>query len=70
MSDKVMTKERDHPGFTLVEPFGFAHGKLPVVRKRETTCTAVELKITGYYGASPGIRELEIYGLEADKQDK
>ena len=27
-----------------------------------TDCAAVELKITGYYGASPAIRELEIYG--------
>ena len=27
-----------------------------------TDCTTVELRITGYYGASPAIRELEIYG--------
>jgi hypothetical protein len=27
-----------------------------------TRCTAVDLKITGYYGGSPAIRELEIYG--------
>jgi hypothetical protein len=29
-----------------------------------TRCTTVELKITGYYGGSPAIRELEIYGPE------
>jgi HEAT repeat protein len=29
-----------------------------------TRCTVVELKITGYYGGSPAIRELEIYGPE------
>ncbi|MHC4198510.1 MAG: ThuA domain-containing protein [Planctomycetota bacterium] len=28
-----------------------------------TRCKAVELKITGYYGQSPAIRELEIYNL-------
>jgi hypothetical protein len=27
-----------------------------------TPCSAVELRITGYYGSSPAIRELEIYG--------
>ena len=27
-----------------------------------TDCTTVELRITGYYAASPAIRELEIYG--------
>jgi hypothetical protein len=27
-----------------------------------THCTTVELRITGFYGASPAIRELEIYG--------
>ena len=32
----------------------------------ETTCSSVELKITGYYGASPAIRELGIY--EAPKK--
>ncbi len=33
-------------GFTLVEPFGFAHGKLPVVRKGETKgFTLVELPV-------------------------
>jgi hypothetical protein len=31
-----------------------------------TDCTAVELRITGYYGASPAIRELEIYGKPSD----
>ena len=29
-----------------------------------TRCSTVELKITGYYGGSPAIRELEIYGPE------
>jgi HEAT repeat protein len=29
-----------------------------------TTCTRVELRITGYYGGSPAIRELEIYQPE------
>ena len=29
-----------------------------------TTCKAIDLKITGYYGGSPAIRELEIYGPE------
>ena len=33
-----------------------------VVTFPEATCRALELKITGYYGASPGIRELGIYG--------
>lgn len=32
-----------------------------VVRLDEATCTSVELKITGYYGGSPAIRELGIY---------
>jgi hypothetical protein len=32
-----------------------------------TDCAAVELKITGYYGASPAIRELEIYGKPAGR---
>lgn len=32
-----------------------------VVNLPETSCTTVELKITGYYGASPAIRELGIY---------
>jgi len=27
-----------------------------------TECSVVELRITGYYGGSPAIRELEIYG--------
>jgi type 1 glutamine amidotransferase/HEAT repeat protein len=27
-----------------------------------TRCTTVELRITGYYGSSPAIRELEVYG--------
>jgi hypothetical protein len=30
-------------------------------------CRSVELRITGYYGASPAIRELEIYGKPADR---
>lgn len=29
------------------------------------TCTTLELKITGYYGGSPGIRELEVYDIDA-----
>ncbi|MCY2989864.1 MAG: HEAT repeat domain-containing protein [Planctomycetota bacterium] len=32
-----------------------------VIRLDEATCTTVELKITGYYGGSPAIRELGIY---------
>jgi uncharacterized protein len=32
-----------------------------------TVCRNVELRITGYYGASPAIRELEIYGKPADR---
>jgi len=34
------------------------------VRFGETRCTSLELKITGKYGPSPGIRELEIYHLD------
>ena len=33
----------------------------------ETVCRSVELRITGYYGASPAIRELEIYGKPANQ---
>jgi type 1 glutamine amidotransferase/HEAT repeat protein len=33
-----------------------------------TDCTTLTLKITGCYGASPAIRELEIYGKAADGQ--
>ena len=29
-----------------------------------TQCRALELKITGYYAASPAVRELEIYDLD------
>ena len=36
-------------------------GNFLVVRLDEVTCKAVELKITGYYGNSPAIRELGIY---------
>ena len=36
-----------------------------VVVFAETQCKAVELKITGYYGNSPAIRELDIYGRKA-----
>lgn len=32
----------------------------------ETRCTTLELKITGYYGRSPAIRELGIYRCAAD----
>jgi HEAT repeat protein len=34
---------------------------LLVVRFPPVTCTSLELKITGYYGRSPGVRELGIY---------
>lgn len=34
-----------------------------LVRFNAVTCGSVELKITGWYGGSPGIRELEIYDL-------
>jgi hypothetical protein len=34
---------------------------LLVIRLDEVTCSSVELKITGYYGRSPAIRELGIY---------
>jgi len=30
----------------------------------KTQCTTVELKITGYYGLSPAVRELEIFGAD------
>jgi hypothetical protein len=30
----------------------------------QTQCTSLELKITGYYGRSPAVRELEAFGLE------
>jgi myo-inositol 2-dehydrogenase / D-chiro-inositol 1-dehydrogenase len=33
----------------------------------EVACRSVELKITGYYGASPAVRELGIYRRVADK---
>ena len=37
----------------------------------ETKCSTVELKITGYYGASPAIRELAIYPpIQPDLPDK
>jgi len=35
-----------------------------------TTCTTVELRITGYYGKSPAIRELEIYGKSPETPKK
>jgi HEAT repeat protein/type 1 glutamine amidotransferase len=38
---------------------------LLVLSVPETTCQEVELKITGYYGASPAIRELGIYRKKA-----
>ena len=34
---------------------------LLVIKLDEVTCTTVELKITGYYGQSPAIRELGLY---------
>jgi hypothetical protein len=30
-----------------------------------TECRAIELKITGYYGQSPAIRELGLFGKPA-----
>ncbi len=33
-----------------------------IVRFPATKCKSLELKITGYYGGSPAIRELELYG--------
>ncbi len=36
-----------------------------VLRLDEVTCKSVELRITGYYGASPAIRELGIYRTRA-----
>jgi len=33
-----------------------------IVRFPPTKCKSLELKITGYYGRSPAIRELELYG--------
>jgi hypothetical protein len=38
-------------------------------RFEAVTCSRVELKITGYYGKSPAIRELEIYDLPAEAPD-
>lgn len=37
---------------------------LLAVELPRTRCGALELKITGYYGGSPAIRELEVYGPE------
>lgn len=34
---------------------------LLVIKLEPVTCTTVELKITGYYGGSPAIRELSLY---------
>ena len=34
-----------------------------VVRFDKTQCNSLELKITGRYGPSPAIRELEVYDL-------
>ncbi len=36
-----------------------------LLRLEEIACTSVELKITGYYGQSPAIRELGIYRAKA-----
>ncbi len=38
-----------------------------LVRLDEAACTGVELKITGYYGRSPAIRELGIYRAKTPK---
>jgi len=35
-----------------------------IVTLPATQCTTIQLNITGYYGKSPGIRELEIYGKD------
>ncbi len=35
-----------------------------------TPCSAVELRITGYYGRSPAIRELEVFGKPPDAPEK
>jgi hypothetical protein len=40
---------------------------LLILRLDETTCTTLELKITGYYGQSPAIRELGIYRAKSAK---
>lgn len=40
---------------------------LLIVSLEPATCTAVELKITGYYGSSPAVRELGIYRPESTK---
>ena len=40
------------------------------VKCPSTECQSVELKITGYYGRSPAIRELEILGVALPEQAK
>ena len=40
---------------------------LLLVRFPPTECSKVELKVTGYYGGSPAIRELGLFHLEAKK---
>jgi hypothetical protein len=42
-------------------------GNFLLLRLDEVTCTSVELKITGYYGQSPAIRELGIYRAKTPK---
>lgn len=41
-----------------------------LVQLPETRCTTVELKITGYYGQSPAIRELGIYASNGSPAEK
>ncbi len=42
-----------------------------LVQLPETKCSVIELKITGYYGASPAIRELAVYPpMQPDLPDK
>ncbi|MHB0954894.1 MAG: DUF6807 family protein [Pirellulaceae bacterium] len=38
------------------------------VRFARCACTSLELKITGYYGGSPGLRELEVYDVDTGLQ--
>ena len=43
------------------------HNNVLTLNLPATTCRSVELRITGYYGGSPAIRELEIYGQPVDR---
>ena len=46
----------------------YADAKL-IVAFGQVRCKTVELKITGYYGQSPAIRELEIYNVDPSGKD-